>query len=85
VVPALERPRERGELGPRAIPERAATSIGVLLRDEMLLSRNAVGPDTIAEITDTVYLPLVAALSRQPAKAPSPARRRRTSSPAPHA
>src|ERR1700755_637612 len=69
VVPALERARERGELGPHAIPERAAASIGMLLRDEMLFSRNTVGPDTIAEIIDTVYLPLVETLSRQPASA----------------
>ncbi len=82
VVPALQRARERGELGPHAIPERAATSIGMLLRDEMLFSRNTVGPDTIAEIIDTVYLPLVETLSHQPAKASSAARRRKTSNPA---
>ncbi len=71
VVPALEHARERGELGPHAIPKRAATSIGMLLRDELLFSRKAVGPDTIAEIIDTVYLPLVATLSHHPASASS--------------
>jgi AcrR family transcriptional regulator len=82
VVPALERARQRGELGPHAIPERAAASIGMLLRDEMLFSRNTVGPDTIAEIIDTVYLPLVETLSRQPASASSAPRHRKRTSPA---
>lgn len=62
----LERARVRGELGPGPIPHRAATSVGVLLRNEMVFSRNPVGADTVADILDTVYLPLVNALSRNP-------------------
>lgn len=75
VYPALERARERGELGPHAIPHRAATSIGMLVRDEMMFSRNAIGPDTIAEILDTIYLPLVKTLSTRPAELPPKGRR----------
>ncbi|AQA04138.1 hypothetical protein BVC93_18800 [Mycobacterium sp. MS1601] len=63
IYPALERARRRGELGPREIPDRAAVSIGVLVRNEMILTRGTVETDTIAEIIDTVYLPLVKALS----------------------
>lgn len=66
IYPALARARERGEIGPREIPRRAATSIGVLLRDEMVFARNDVGADTIAEIIDTVYLPLIRTVSVQP-------------------
>lgn len=67
VYPALERARERGELGPHAIPQRAATSIGILVRNEIVFSRNVIGPDTLAEILDTIYLPLVKTLSSRPA------------------
>jgi AcrR family transcriptional regulator len=66
IYPALARARERGEIGPHEISRRAATSIGVLLRDEMVFARNDVGPDTIAEMLDTVYLPLIKTLSEQP-------------------
>jgi AcrR family transcriptional regulator len=66
IYPALARARERGEIGPHDIPRRAATSIGALLRDEMVFARNDVGPDTIAELLDTVYLPLIRAVSTQP-------------------
>jgi AcrR family transcriptional regulator len=65
IYPALERARTRGELGPHEIPPRAATSIGVLVRNEMVLSRKAFDTKTIAEIVDTVYLPLVTTLSFQ--------------------
>lgn len=66
IYPALARARERGEIGPHEVPRRAATSIGVLMRDEMVFARNDVGPDTIAEILDTVYLPLIKTVSAQP-------------------
>ena len=68
VFPALARARERGEIGPHEVPSRAATSIGVLLRNEMVFARNDIGPDTdtIAEILDTVYLPLIKTVSAQP-------------------
>lgn len=67
VYPALIRARERGEIGPYEIPRRAATSIGVLLRDEMVFARNDVDAHTIAEMLDTVYLPLIRTVSAQPA------------------
>jgi len=66
VYPALARARERGEIGPHELSRRAATSIGVLMRDEMVFSRNDIGRDTIAEILDTVYLPLIKTVSAQP-------------------
>jgi AcrR family transcriptional regulator len=66
VYPALARARERGEIGPHEIPRRAASSIGILMRDEMVFTRNDVGADTIAEILDTIYLPLIKTLSEQP-------------------
>jgi AcrR family transcriptional regulator len=66
IYPALARARERGEIGPHEIPRRAATSIGVLLRAEMVFTRNHIGHDTIAELLDTVYLPLIRAVSAQP-------------------
>jgi AcrR family transcriptional regulator len=66
IDPVLDRARERGEIGPYEIPRRAATSIGVLLRDEMVFARNDVGADTIAEVLDTVYLPLIMTMSSQP-------------------
>jgi AcrR family transcriptional regulator len=66
VYPALARARERGEIGPHEIPRRAATSIGVLLRDEMVFARNDIGADTITELLDTVYLPLIRTVSAQP-------------------
>jgi AcrR family transcriptional regulator len=66
IYPALARARQRGEIGPHEIPRRAATSIGVLLRDEMVFARNDIGPDTIAELLDTVYLPLIRTVSTQP-------------------
>ena len=65
IYPALARARERGEIGPYEIPRRAATSIGVLMRDELVFARDGVGPDTIAELLDTVYLPLIKTVSAQ--------------------
>ena len=68
IYPALARARDRGEIGPHEIPRRAATSIGLLVRDEMVFARNDVGLDTIAEILDTVYLPLIRTVSAQPSR-----------------
>jgi AcrR family transcriptional regulator len=64
VYPALDRARERGEIGTRAIPRLAAMSIGFLLRDRLLFTRPDVDRDTIAEILDTVYLPLITTISK---------------------
>jgi AcrR family transcriptional regulator len=61
---ALKRARERGEIGLRDIPPRAATVIGVLVRNELFFTHNAVDRDTLADMLDTVYLPLIGAISR---------------------
>lgn len=63
VYPALERARERGEIGTRPIPRLAAMTVGLLLRDRLVFTRADVDRDTIAEILDTVYLPLITAVS----------------------
>ena len=64
VYPALARARERDEIGPREISRLPAMSIGYLLRDRLLFTRAEVGRDAIAEILDTVYLPLISTVSR---------------------
>lgn len=66
VYPALARARERGEIGPAEIPDRAAKTIGVLVRDAIVFSRNEISSDVVAEILDTVYLPLIRTLSAHP-------------------
>ena len=63
VYPALDRARERGQLGPQPIPRLAAMTIGLLLRDHLVFTRADVDRDTIADILDTVYLPLITAIS----------------------
>lgn len=72
VYPALDRARERGEIGTRPIPRQAAMAIGLLLRDRLVFTRDDVDSDTVAEILDAVYLPLITAVSTPP-----PPRRRR--------
>lgn len=66
VYPALDRARARGEIGPHQVPQRAAASIGVLVRNEMVFSLNPVDATTLGEILDSVYLPLIAKTSTQP-------------------
>ncbi|OBI16659.1 hypothetical protein A5714_11060 [Mycobacterium sp. E2462] len=72
VYPALERARARGEIGPRPIPPRAAASVGVLVRNEMVLSPSPIDASTLTEIIDTVYLPLIHTLSSPTSEPPSP-------------
>jgi AcrR family transcriptional regulator len=74
VYPALDRARERGEIGTHPIPRLAAMTIGLLIRDRLVFTRADVDRDTIAEILDTVYLPLITAVSTPPPPRP----RRRT-------
>jgi AcrR family transcriptional regulator len=64
IYPALARARDRGEIGGRHIPHRAATLIGTLVRDELFFARRDVDSTTLAELLDTVYLPLIKAISR---------------------
>lgn len=66
VYPALARARARGEIGPHEVSRRAATCIGVLVREEVVFSHNDTSRDAIAEILDTVYLPLIRAVSAEP-------------------
>jgi AcrR family transcriptional regulator len=64
LYPALARARARGEIGPRDIPHRAAILIGTLVRDELFFARHDVDSTVLAEMLDTVYLPLIDAISR---------------------
>jgi hypothetical protein len=62
---ALSDARERGEIGAAEIPERAATAIAALVRNELFFSRGPVGKETLIDILDNVYLPLIAAVSHR--------------------
>jgi hypothetical protein len=62
---ALCQAAERGEIGPSPIPDRVVTAGLALLRHEMLFSRRAVSRQTLVELIDTVYFPLIAAVSDQ--------------------
>jgi AcrR family transcriptional regulator len=64
IYPALARARDRGEIGARQIPHRAATLIGTLVRDELFFTRRDVDSTVLGELLDTVYLPLINAISR---------------------
>jgi hypothetical protein len=60
---ALSDARNRGEIGPTDIPGNVATSILGLARYEMFFSPNTVNEDALIQIVDTVYLPLIHAVS----------------------
>jgi AcrR family transcriptional regulator len=55
--------RERDELGPNPIPDRVAMAVFALLRNELFFRNTPVGSDVLADIIDTVYLPLIWAVS----------------------
>jgi AcrR family transcriptional regulator len=59
---ALSNARNRGEIGPADIPDNVATSILGLVRYEMFFRPN-VDEDALIQILDTVYLPLIDAVS----------------------
>lgn len=59
----LSEARERGELGPNPIPGRVAMTAFALLRHELFFSNATVDDAVLADIVDTVYLPLVQAVS----------------------
>jgi AcrR family transcriptional regulator len=65
VYRALSDARERGEIGAAKIPERAATAIAALVRNELFFSRGPVGKEALIDILDNVYLPLIAAVSHR--------------------
>ncbi|HEY1439930.1 MAG TPA: TetR/AcrR family transcriptional regulator C-terminal ligand-binding domain-containing protein, partial [Mycobacterium sp.] len=62
---ALSDARERGEIGPANIPERAATAIAALLRNEVFFARGPVRKEALIDILDSVYLPLIEAVSHR--------------------
>lgn len=66
---ALANARDRGEIGPAKIPDRAATAIAALVRSEVFFARGPVGKDTLIDILDNVYLPLIEAVSYRPDRA----------------
>jgi AcrR family transcriptional regulator len=63
---ALSNARDRGEIGPAKIPDRAATAIVALVRNEVFFARGPVSKDTLIDILDNVYLPLIEAVSCRP-------------------
>jgi AcrR family transcriptional regulator len=60
---ALSQARDRGEIGPAQIPDRAATALPALVRNEMFFSRDPVDKEALIDILDNVYLPLIHAVS----------------------
>ena len=62
---ALSRARDRGEIGTADIPDRAVTTIAVLLRNELMFTRNPVDIATLSDMLDNVYLPLIEAVSHR--------------------
>jgi AcrR family transcriptional regulator len=62
---ALSGARDRGEIGPAKIPDRAATAISALLRNEVFFTRGPVGKEALTDILDNVYLPLIDAVSHR--------------------
>jgi len=62
---ALSDARERGEIGGAAVPERAATAIAALVRNELFFNRGPVDREALIDILDNVYLPLIDAVSHR--------------------
>jgi hypothetical protein len=62
---ALSGARDRGEIGTADIPDRAVTTIAVLLRNELMFTRNPVDIATLSDMLDNVYLPLIEAVSHR--------------------
>lgn len=63
----LDAARDRGEIGPARIPDRVATSILALVRNELLFGRNTIESSSLAELVDLIYLPAVDSASRKQA------------------
>lgn len=60
---ALSIARERNEIGSADIANRTATTIVALVRNELFFTRNPVDHEVLADMLDTVYLPLITAVS----------------------
>lgn len=65
IRPALSDARDRGEIGRAEIPDRVVLTIAALVRNELFFTQDQVDEETFIEILDTVYLPLITAVSRQ--------------------
>ncbi|HUH71097.1 MAG TPA: TetR/AcrR family transcriptional regulator [Mycobacterium sp.] len=70
---ALSDARDRGEIGTADIPDRAATTIVALMRNEVFFTRNPVDQETLTDMLDNVYLPLIDAVSHRDAGLPAAA------------
>ncbi len=62
---ALSDARDRGEIGTADIPDRAATTIVALVRNEVFFTRNPVDQEALTDMLDNVYLPLIDAVSHR--------------------
>jgi len=62
---ALSEARDRGEIGAATIPDRAATAIAALVRNEVFFTRGPVDKEALIDILDNVYLPLIQAISQR--------------------
>jgi AcrR family transcriptional regulator len=63
MVPIVARAVARGELGPKALPDRVVSLPADLLRHELLMTLRPVAPEVVAQIVDDVFLPLARASS----------------------
>lgn len=61
---ALIDARDRGEIGPEAIPEPVEMTLLALVRNDVFFTRNSVDDARLSTIIDDVYLPLVFAVSQ---------------------
>lgn len=66
ITRALDQARDRGEIGPHHIPERALMTPIALIRHELFVTRATLDDGAITEILDDVFLPLVGVLSLKP-------------------
>jgi AcrR family transcriptional regulator len=63
IATIVERAVERGELRPITVPPRAARLPVDLIRNEGMADQGPIAPETIEEIVDTVYIPLLQGLA----------------------
>jgi AcrR family transcriptional regulator len=63
ITTIVERAVERGELRPATVPPRVGRLPLDLIRNEAMTYQSPIEPETIEEIVDTVYLPLLRGLA----------------------
>lgn len=61
---ALADARDRGEIGPTAIPETVETALLALVRNEVFFTLNTVDDERLSALIDEAYLPLVRTVSQ---------------------